>query len=61
MDLVPFGSVIFTLSEPSIKFIVSDITLALAFTNIKLKKYLEIRVWVVTQFVRHTPSLFILK
>ena len=44
MDLVPFGSVIFTLSEPSIKFIVSDITLALAFTNIKLKKYLEIRV-----------------
>ena len=44
MDLVPFGSVIFTLSESSIKFILSDITLTLAFTNIKLKKYLEIRV-----------------
>lgn len=31
------------------------------FANVKFKKYILSRVWVVAQFVRHTHFLFILK
>ena len=39
-NLVPFGSIMFTLSEPSIKFVVPDMVLTLAFVNVKSRKYL---------------------
>ena len=39
-NLVPFGSIMFALLEPSIKFIVQDMVLTLAFVNVKSRKYL---------------------
>ena len=62
-NLVPFGSTMFALPEPSIKFDVPDIVLTLVFVVIKLKKYIFSRsiVCVVAQSVRHTSPSFILK
>ena len=39
-NLVSFGSIMFALSESSIKFAVSDMVLTLAFVNVKSIKYL---------------------
>ena len=39
-NLVPFGSVMFALLEPSTKFVVLDMVLTLAFINVNSRKYL---------------------
>ena len=39
MEPSSFGSIMFTLSKPSIKFAVPDMVLALAFVNVKSRKY----------------------
>ena len=39
-NLIPFGSIIFALLDPSIKFVIPDLVLALTFVNINLRKYL---------------------
>ena len=39
-NLVPFGSIMFALLEPSIKFVVPNMVLTLAFVNVKYRKYL---------------------
>ena len=39
-NLVPFASIIFALPEPSIKFVVPDMVLTLAFVYVKSGKYL---------------------
>ena len=39
-NLVPFGSIMFALSEPSIKFVVLDMVLTLTFANVKSRNYL---------------------
>ena len=61
-NLVPFGSIMFALSKPSIKFEVLDMVLTLAFVNVRSRKYLLSRriVCVVAQSSRHTsPSLIL--
>ena len=62
-NLVPFGNVMFALPKPSIKFIVPDMVLTLAFINVNSRKYLLSRriVCVVAQSARHTSSSFILR
>ena len=39
-NLVPFGSIMFALPEPLIKFAVPDMVLILTFINVKSKTYL---------------------
>ena len=39
-NLVPFGSIMFALPEPSVKFVVPDMVLTLSFVNVKSRKYL---------------------
>ena len=39
-NLVPFGSIMFALLKPSIKFAILDTVLTLAFVNVKSRKYL---------------------
>ena len=39
-NLVPFGSIMFALPEPSIKYFVPYMVLTLAFVNFKSRKYL---------------------
>ena len=39
-NLVPFGSIMFVLPEPSIKFAVPNMVLTLAFVNVKSRNYL---------------------
>ena len=60
---VLFGSIIFALPKPSIKFAVPDMVLTLAFINVKSRKYLLSQriVRVVVQSTRHTLPSFILK
>ena len=62
-NLVPFGSIMFALSEPLIKFIVSDMILTLTFVNVNSEKYLLSRriVCVVAQSTRHTSPSFIFR
>ena len=62
-NLVPFDSIIFALSEPSIKFSILDMVLTLTFVNVKSRKYLLSRriVCVVAQSARHTSPSFILR
>ena len=59
-NLVPFGSIMFALSKPSIKLAVLNIVLTLVFVNVKSGKYILSQriVCVVAQSPRHTsPSL----
>ena len=62
-NLVPFGSIMFALLEPLIKFAVLDMTHTLTFVNVKSRKYLLSRriMCVVAQSARHTLPLFILR
>ena len=62
-NLVQFGSIMFSLSKPSIKFIALHIILISTFVNIKSRKYLLSRriVCVVTQSARHASLSFILR
>ena len=55
--------VMFALPEPSTKFIVPDMVLALAFINVNSRNFFLSRriVCMVAQFVRHTLSSFILR
>ena len=39
-NLVPFGSIMFALLKPSIRFAVPYMVLTLAFVNVKSRKYL---------------------
>ena len=39
-NLVPFGSIMFSLLGPLIKFVVPDMVFTLAFINLKSRKYL---------------------
>ena len=39
-NLVPFGSIIFALPEPSIKYDVPEMVLTLTYVAIKFKKYI---------------------
>ena len=39
-NLVPFGSIMFALSKPSIKFAIPNMVLILTFVNVKSRKYL---------------------
>ena len=58
--MVPFGRIMFTLSEPSIKFAIPDMVLTLAFVNIKYRNYLLSRriVCVIAQSTRHASPSF---
>ena len=62
-NLIPFGSIIFVLPEPSIKFVVPDMVLTLAFVTVKSRNYLLCRriVCEVAQSARHTSHSFILR
>ena len=62
-NLVPFGSIMFSLLEPSIKFAVLDMVLTLTFVNVKSREYLLSQkiVCVVAQSPRHTSHSFILR
>ena len=62
-NLVPFGSIMFSLPEPSIKFAVLYMVLTFSFVNIKSRKdILSWRiVYVVAQLARHTSPSFILR
>ena len=62
-NLIPFGSIMFILSEPSIKFAIPGMVLTLTFVNIKYRKYLLSRIimCVVTQLARHISPSFILR
>ena len=61
-NLVPFGSIMFALLEPSIMFTVLDMVLTLIFVNVKSRKYLLSQriLCVVAQLARHTSPSFIL-
>ena len=62
-NLVSFGSIIFALLQPSIKFEVPDMILILEFVNVKSIKYLLSQriVCVLAQSARHTSPSFILR
>ena len=62
-NLVPFGSIMFPLPEPSIKFSVLDRVFTLTFVSVKSRKYLlsHIIMCVVAQSTRHTSLSFILR
>ena len=62
-NLVPFCSIIFALSDPSIKFVVLDMVFTLTFVNVKSIKYLLSQriMCVVAQSSRHTSPSFILR
>ena len=62
-NLIPFGSIMFALPEPLIKFAVPDMVLTLAFVNVKSRKYLLSQriVCMVAQSTRHTSPSFILR
>ena len=62
-NLVPFNSIMFAFSKPSIKFAAPYMVLTLAFVNVKSIKYLLSRriVCVVAQLARYTPPSFILR
>ena len=58
-NLVPFGSIMFAIPKPSIKFTVLDMVLTLTFVNVKSRKYILFRrivcVWLHNQQDIHHP------